>query len=92
MAKASLVSYKLYKQGETGAIRARKPDTNVRGGTLKRMAIFTEVNSGNKNSHDCSEKLVQQKIPEGQRGHAMRACLRGAGLARWDRTRARAAA
>ena len=91
MAKASLVSYKLYRQGETGAIRARKPDTNVGGGTIERIAVFSRVNAGNKNAHDCSEKLEHEGIPEGQRGKPMRACLRSAGTRRWHEG-ARAAA
>ena len=82
MAKQSLANWKLYKQGETGAIRARKPTTNVGGGTLEVIAAFSRINKGNKNATECSKKLAAEDVPEGSRGKPMRACLRSAGLAK----------
>ncbi|MGC8479864.1 MAG: hypothetical protein ACP5M9_04350 [Candidatus Micrarchaeia archaeon] len=84
MAKKSLFEAKFYKQGETGAIRARKPTTDVRGGTLVVMAGFSKVMEHNKMSTDCSDKLDKEEIRKGSRGRLMRACLRSAGLAKQD--------
>ena len=90
MAKVSLLAdYELYKQGETGAIRARI--RGVRDASkilaLPQVHRFINVAAHNNLAKSCGEKMTNlfKEARGPARGHAMRSCLRSSGVALFAR-------